>query len=48
MWQFIALTLALFVGANLWIELAVWMAAALTILSGTDYLVKNRKYLSMQ
>lgn len=48
MWQFIALTLALFVGANLWIDLAVWMAAALTILSGTDYLVKNRKYLSMQ
>ena len=48
MWQFVALTLALFVGASLVIDVCIWLAAVLTILSGTDYLVKNRKYLSMQ
>lgn len=48
MWQFIALTLALLIGKNLVIDVCIWLAAALTIVSGVDYLIKNKKYLSMQ
>ncbi len=48
MWQFIALTLALWFGKNLVIDVCVWLAAVLTIVSGVDYLMKNAKYLSMK
>ncbi|MBQ2696901.1 MAG: CDP-diacylglycerol--glycerol-3-phosphate 3-phosphatidyltransferase [Clostridia bacterium] len=48
MWQFIALTLAIWFGANLFIDICVWLAVVLTIVSGVDYLVKNAKYLSMK
>ena len=48
MWQFIALTLALLIGKNLFIDICVWMAAVLTIVSGVDYLAKNAKYLSLR
>lgn len=48
MWQFIALTLALFIGSNFVIDICIWLAAVLTIVSGADYLMKNAKYLSMK
>ncbi len=48
MWQFIALTAMLCIGKNLVTDIAVWIAAVLTIISGVDYLVKNAKYLSMK
>ncbi|MBQ4517197.1 MAG: CDP-diacylglycerol--glycerol-3-phosphate 3-phosphatidyltransferase [Clostridia bacterium] len=48
MWQFIALTLALLIGKNLCIDICIWLAAVLTIVSGVDYLVKNGKYLSLR
>ncbi len=48
MWQFIALSLALYFGKNLYIDICIWLAAALTIISGADYLIKNGKYLSMK
>ncbi len=48
MWQFIALTLALYFGKNLYIDICIWLSAALTVVSGADYLVKNGKYLSMK
>lgn len=48
MWQFIALTAILCIGKNLVTDIAVWIAAVLTIISGVDYLVKNAKYLSMK
>ncbi len=48
MWQFIALTAILCIGKNLVTDIAVWLAAVLTIISGVDYLVKNAKYLSMK
>lgn len=48
MWQFIALTLAIFIPANLFIDICIWLAALLTIVSGVDYLVKNAKYLTMK
>ncbi len=48
MWQFIALTLALIMGSCLVTDICIWLAAALTIISGVDYLIKNKQYLSMQ
>lgn len=58
MWQFIALTLAiicaektLFAGipvVGIVVDVCIWLAAALTIISGADYLVKNAKYLSLK
>ena len=48
MWQFIALTLAILIGKNLFIDTCIWLAAVLTIVSGVDYLVRNGKYLSLQ
>ncbi|MBE7036443.1 MAG: CDP-diacylglycerol--glycerol-3-phosphate 3-phosphatidyltransferase [Ruminococcaceae bacterium] len=48
MWQFIALTLAILIGKNLYIDICIWLAAALTIVSGIDYLMKNGKYLSLK
>lgn len=48
MWQFIALTLTLLLGKNLFIDICIWLAVLLTIISGVDYLRKNGKYLSMK
>lgn len=55
-WQFIAicitLVLADFIGvfafAKIIIDICMWGAAALTVISGVDYVVKNIKYLSMK
>ena len=47
-WQFVALTLALLVGKHLVIDICVWLAAVLTIVSGADYIYKNAKYLSVK
>lgn len=55
-WQFIAicitLVLADFAGSvaivKIVIDICMWGAAALTIISGVDYIVKNIKYLSMK
>lgn len=47
MWQFIALTLALIINTqNLFIDILMLINLALTVLSGADYLIKNKKYLS--
>ena len=49
MWQFIALTLALIINTqNLFVDILMWVNLALTALSGVDYLVKNKKYLSFE
>ncbi len=48
MWQFIALTLALLLGKNLFIDICIWLAVLLTIISGIDYVMKNAKYLSVK
>ncbi len=48
MWQFIAITLALLLGSNLFIDICIWLAAVLTIVSGVDYLAKNAKYISLR
>ncbi len=47
-WQFIALTAALVFGQTLLIDVCIWLAAVLTIVSGVDYVVKNARYLSMK
>ncbi|MBR5236005.1 MAG: CDP-diacylglycerol--glycerol-3-phosphate 3-phosphatidyltransferase [Clostridia bacterium] len=47
-WQFIALTVALVFGQNILIDVCIWLAAVLTIVSGVDYVVKNARYLSMK
>lgn len=49
MWQFIALTLALIINEkSLFIDILMMINLALTVLSGVDYLVKNKKYLSLK
>lgn len=48
-WQFIALSLALAVfESNVFVTASLWIAAALTVISGVDYVVKNLKLLSMK
>lgn len=48
-WQFIALTVALIVNRpSLFIGLLMWINLALTVLSGVDYLVKNKKFISFE
>ena len=48
-WQFIALTVALIVNrSSLFIDLLMWINLALTVLSGVDYLVKNKKFISFE
>ena len=47
-WQFIAITIALlFNEQNLFIDILMWINLALTVLSGADYIIKNRKYISL-
>ncbi len=46
-WQFIALTIALLINVPcLFISVLMWINLALTVLSGVDYLIMNKKYLS--
>ncbi len=47
-WQFIAITLALIINQGNWfVDILMWINLALTVLSGVDYIVKNKKYISM-
>ena len=47
MWQFIAITIALIIlKKNLFVDICMWINLALTLISGIDYIVKNKKYLS--
>ena len=49
MWQFIAITLALLINkSNLVIDAFMLINLVLTVLSGADYIIKNKKYLSMK
>lgn len=49
MWQFVALTLALIINEKcLFIDILMLINLALTVLSGVDYLAKNKKYLSLK
>lgn len=51
-WQFIAICVALILKDNYSLQIVtdicMWLAAALTIISGVIYTVKNIKYLSMK
>lgn len=51
-WQFIAIALTILIkdiaGAEIVISVCMWIAAILTVISGWDYIRKNRKYLSMK
>lgn len=48
-WQFISLSFALLIFApNIYVTASLWIAAALTVISGVDYVMKNAKLLSMK
>lgn len=51
-WQFIAICIALvlvdFAEYHMVIDVCMWIAALLTVVSGVDYIVKNAKCLSMK
>ena len=44
--QFVAISFALLLGKNLFVDILMWLNLALTVLSGADYILKNKKYLS--
>ncbi len=44
--QFIAISVALFVGKHWTVDILMWVNLALTVISGADYILKNKKYLS--
>lgn len=47
MWQFVAITLALLINRpNLIVDIFMWINLILTVMSGADYIIKNKKYLS--
>ena len=49
MWQFIAITLALLINRqNIVIDAFMLINLVLTVLSGADYIIKNKKYLSLK
>ncbi len=49
MWQFVAITLALLINRpNLIVDIFMWINLILTVLSGADYIIKNKKYLSLK
>lgn len=49
MWQFIAITLALLINrSNIVIDAFMLINLVLTVLSGADYIIKNKKYLSLK
>ena len=46
-WQFIAISLALLINNGNWfVDILMLINLALTVLSGIDYIIKNKKYLS--
>ncbi len=47
-WQFIIIIAALLFGKHFLIDIGMWIAVALTVVSGIDYVAKNAKYLSMK
>ena len=48
-WQFIAFSVGILVWkSNILVDIVIWIAVALTIISGVDYMVKNAKHLSMK
>ena len=48
-WQFGSIILALFFTvANIIIDIVMWIAAFLTVISGVDYVAKNGKFLKME
>lgn len=53
-WQFIAITVALIFKAigltelQIIVDILMWINLALTLLSGVDYIIKNKKYLSFK
>ncbi len=48
-WQFVAITFALIInGGNWFVDILMWINLALTVLSGADYVIKNKKYISIQ
>ncbi|MBE7021659.1 MAG: CDP-diacylglycerol--glycerol-3-phosphate 3-phosphatidyltransferase [Ruminococcaceae bacterium] len=47
-WQLISLIVALVFGAGVFVDVCLWLAALLTVVSGVDYVAKNAKYLSMK
>ena len=51
-WQFIAICITLLIldvtEIHIIIDVCMWIAAALTVISGVDYVAKNAKYLSMK
>lgn len=48
-WQFGAIILALFfTESNLIVDVVMWIAAVLTVVSGIDYVAKNGKFLKME
>ncbi len=46
--QMVAILAALVFGKHLAVDIVMWIAAAVTILSGVDYLWKNARFLSMK
>ena len=49
MWQFVAITLALIINkSNIVIDAFMLINLVLTVLSGADYIIKNKKYLSIK
>lgn len=51
-WQFIAICITLvlvdYESLHIIIDISMWVAAALTVISGADYVAKNAKFLSMK
>lgn len=48
-WQFGAIILALFfTEPNVYVDIVMWIAAFLTVVSGIDYVAKNSKFLKME
>lgn len=45
-WQFISITIALILGKHCVVDICMWINLALTLLSGIDYIIKNKSYLS--
>jgi len=46
-WQFVAIAVALlFMEKNLIVDICMWLNLALTLASGIDYVLKNKKFLS--
>lgn len=46
-WQFVAICVALLLGCGLITDIGMWIAVALTVISGVDYIMKNSKHLTM-